>query len=252
MKNNAGKTNISAKMRKKAQISIEFIAGFTLFITVISYIIYASLAVFPKYLEQYNENSIREETWTLSIRALNYLQNGTIISNHTVNSLSGCKIYHAFDDLTTIDDNLARDNYTYFKNLFDVDQSNDFRITAKSSPVIVTDILSTSGGNNTGNITIESTDYTFEPIFNTVDNKYDTVIIRDKIGIVANAKEEDPVTLGGIMFSVDKINSAGRFVILGLKMIDCGKYIPMTAINSKVRRFATYNNWITTVDITYW
>lgn len=252
MKSIAGKTNISSRIRKKAQISIEFIAGFTLFITVISYIIYASLAIFPRYLEQYNENSIREETWTLSVRTLGYIQNGTIISNRTINSLSGCKIYHSFDDLSTIDDNLARDNYTYFKDLFDIDQTNDFRITMKSNPVIVTDIMNTTSGNNTGNITIAGKDYIFEPIFNTVDNRYDSVIIRDNIGIVANAKEEDPVTLGSIMFNVDKINSAGRFVILGLKLIDCGKYIPMTAINSKARRFATYNNWITTVDITYW
>ncbi len=238
------------KNHPKAQISIEFIAGFGIFIMIVGYIMYTAIMIFPKYYELSNENAIREEAWTLSVNVIDYLKGSTAVNNQSLASLSGCRIYHYFDDPTTNEDDLSRANYTYFKNLFNVDESNDFHIFVKSSPVVMTDY--TRGRNKTGNMTIDGLEYMFE-VFNATSLKYDAVSISGGSTVVT-ADENDTVSLGKYTFNIDNIDPKGKFLIMGLEdpSINCGKHIPMTGINSKVRRFTTYNKWITAVDVVYW
>lgn len=238
------------KKHSKAQISIDFIAGFGIFIMVVGYVLYTAMMIFPKYYEQSNENAIREEAWTLSVNVMDYLKGSTAIDDQSLASLSGCRIYHYFDDPTTDEDNLSRANYTYFKNRFNVDGSNDFRILVKSSPVVMTDYA--KGRNKTGNMTIDGVEYMFE-LFNATSLEYDAVSISDGSTVVT-ADENDTVSLGKYTLNIDNIDSKGKFLIMGLEdpSINCGKHIPMTGINSKVRRFTTYNKWITAVDVVYW
>ncbi len=229
------------KKQRKAQISIEFIAGFGLFMMVVTYIIYTSMMVFPKYFDESNENAIREESWTLSVEVMNYLKNGTDVDNLSLDSLSRCTIYHQFDAS-------SKANYSYFKNLFNVDESNDFRITIKSNPIVITDNV--RGHNKTGNMTVEGTDYEFE-LFNATSLQYDSVSVSDGATVVIS-DENGTVQLSGDTFSVEKIDSRGKFVILGIEFIDCGKYAPIRGMSSKTTRFVTYNNWITSIDMVYW
>ncbi|MFH1127271.1 MAG: hypothetical protein ABIG84_00060 [archaeon] len=240
----------AGKMKPKAQVSIEFIAGFGIFIMVVSYIIYASIMVFPKYFDESRENAIREEAWTLSIEVMDYLKNDTRVNNQSIASLGACGIFHYFDDTTTMDDDYSRANYSYFKELFYVDGQDDFRIIIKSSPVIRTDYM--KGLNRTGNSTIGGIEYVFESIFNTTSLFYDSVAVFNSSGLIAVVAQDDAVQLGKYTFSFDKIDTTGEFLILGVDMLDCGKYAPMSASSSKVTRFTAYNNWITTVDIVYW
>ncbi len=234
------KTYLSKKQHK-AQISIEFIAGFGLFMMVVTYILYTSMAVFPKYFDESNENAIREEAWTLSVVVVDYLKNSTNIDDLSLSSLSQCTTYHPLDPSSNT-------NYSYFKKLFNVDTSDDFRIIVKSSPVIVTDTI--HGQNKTGNMAIKGIDYEFE-LFNTTPSRYDSVSVFDG-ALVVTTDENGTVLLGGYTFAIDKIDSRGKYLILGLDLIDCGKYAPMRGTNSKVKRFVTYNDWITSIDIVYW
>ncbi|RLG15586.1 MAG: hypothetical protein DRN71_00895 [Candidatus Nanohalarchaeota archaeon] len=229
------------KKDSKAQISIEFIAGFGLFMLVVTYVIYTAIMVFPKYFDESNENANREEAWTLSVEVMDYLKNSTKVDNQSLTSLSRCTIYHHFDAS-------SKANYSYFKSLFNVDGSNNFRITIKSNPVVITD--NAKGQNKTGNMTIEGIEYEFE-LFNTTSSRYDSVSVSDGATVVI-PDENGIVQLGGDTFSVEKIDSRGKFVILGMDFVDCGKYAPMRGMSSKITRFITYNNWITSIDVVYW
>ena len=238
------------KSHSKAQISIEFIAGFGLFMMVVSYVVYTAIIVFPKFYEQSSENAVREEAWTLSVEVMDYLRDGVAANNESLASLSGCRIYHHFDDPMTIDDDLSRANYTYFKSLFSVDELNDFHISVKSSPVVMTEYA--RGRNRTGNMTFDGVEYMFE-LFNATSQKYDSVSVSNSSGVVVTTDEEGTVQFGKYTFEVDKIDAEGKFLILGLEdLVSCGKYAPVSAMNSKVTRFTTYNRWITAVDVVYW
>ena len=234
-------TNNCAGKYSKAQISIEFIAGFGLFMMVVIYILYTAIMVFPKYFDESNENAIREEAWTLSMEVMNYLKNGTRIDNRSLDSLSHCTIYHHFDAS-------SKANYSSFKSQFNVDGSNDFRITVKSNPVVITGDV--RGLNKTGNMTIEGIEYEFE-LFNTTSSRYDSVSVSDGATVVMS-DENGTVQLGGDTFSVERIDSRGKFLILGIDFVDCGKYAPARGMSSKITRFVTYNNWITSIDVVYW
>ncbi len=239
MMNNACLSTI--KKDSKAQISIEFIAGFGLFMMVVTYVIYTAIMVFPKYFDESNENAIREEAWTLSVEVMDYLKNGTKVDNQSLASLSRCTIYHHFDAS-------SKANYSYFKSLFNVDGSNNFRITVESNPVVITDNV--RGQNKTGNMTVEGIEYEFE-LFNTTSSRYDFVYVSDGAAVMTS-DENGTIQLAGTTFSIEKIDSRGKFLILGLDLVDCGKYAPMRGMSSKITRFITYNDWITSIDVIYW
>lgn len=235
-------TSYHNKKSSKAQISIEFIGGFGLFITVVIYVAYTAMVVFPKHFDESNENAIREEAWTLSAELMNYLKNGTQVNNQPIASLSRCKIYHHFDETT-------KANYSYFKELFNVDNSNDFHISVKSNPVIITDNV--KGQNKTGNMTIDNIEYVFE-LFNGTSLKYDSVHVWNSSATIATTDENGTAQLGEYTYSIDKIDSSGKYIILGVELVDCGKYTPATMMSAKIRRFTTYKNFITTIDVAYW
>ena len=69
---------------------------------------------------------------------------------------------------------------------------------------------------------------------------------------VVSVDENGTLLLGVNTFEIEKIDSRGKFVILGMDIVDCGKYAPMSGMSSKVTRFIAYNEWITSVDVIYW
>lgn len=250
MVNNYHSVRSMKNSHSKAQVSIEFIAGFSLFILIVAFIVFTAISVFSSFYVQSSDNAIREEGWTLSVVLMDYLKNGTRISTPRIESLSGCNVYYYDDNPSTIDDDISRANYTYFKELFNVDESNDFNLIIRSSPVIVTDVV--SGRNKTGNMMFEGEVYMFE-LFNGTSMVYDSVSVSNSTSVVGIAQVDDELVIEGNIFSIDKIDSRGNLLILGLVLLDhCGRYTPFDAMSSKITRFTTHNNWITKIDVVYW
>ncbi len=66
------------KACKKAQIDIDFLSGFFLFIMVVAYIAFSVSSVFPKYIAQSAENNMNLEAWQASENFMSIVENNSL------------------------------------------------------------------------------------------------------------------------------------------------------------------------------
>ncbi|VVB59206.1 Uncharacterised protein [uncultured archaeon] len=71
---------------KKAQIDVDFLSGFFLFILIVAYIAFSVAHVFPKYIAQSIENDAKLQAWGTSENFMGIVENNRLDASALVNS----------------------------------------------------------------------------------------------------------------------------------------------------------------------
>lgn len=115
---------------RKAQISIEFIAGFVLFMFVIMYIAFSVVNNAPMYYQNTMQNNLRAEAWSFSERVKNSIEiEDFVLNKSAVSQLSKCTAYNPKDAASV-------GNYSYWRTLTAIPTRRDFHISLTEYPVV--------------------------------------------------------------------------------------------------------------------
>jgi hypothetical protein len=206
-------------MNKKAQLHLEFGAGFFLFILVVSYIAFSVINTMPDYYQNLRDDRIRMNVWSLSEK----------IERMTTNEL----------------DELVACNYDDLKNRFDINDVKNFHVNITNYPIAITDEF--DGSDYIGNLMIngESVNFVVDIINNEVDISYGGTTYNNK-------KEGDDVDINGEDYYIKKIDEQGQFVILGRNLADCGMKTPDIGNIVLAVRYSNFDSHLTKLRVEYW
>ncbi|NOR85172.1 hypothetical protein GQ473_03565 [archaeon] len=233
---------------KKAQMSIEYLGGFTIFISLIIYVFFIILTIVPQNLESIHENIIETGAWGATQNIVEYLslkKDGSI-NESALNVISKCTVYnaHPTDPIALA----SVSNYTFAKNnIVNISSKNEFNLVVDQYLIALTtkkNIL-----NFTGSLILSGKEIFFET-FNTTTPQYDSVVMDN--GTKITAIKNDIVYLDSQKYYVDTIDTKGQFVILKSNIVDCGKQPPDNMYTAIHKRYLKQNNNIVGIKVTYW
>ena len=233
---------------KKAQMSIEYLGGFTIFISLIIYVFFMVLSFIPQNLNAINENIIETSAWGATQNIIEYLslkKDGSI-NESALSVISKCTVYnaHPSDPIALA----SVSNYTFVKNnIVNISSNNEFNLVVDQYVIALTtkkNIL-----NYTGSIILSGKEIFFET-FNTTTSQYDSVVVDN--GTKITAIKNDIIYLGSQKYRVDNIDTKGQFVILKSNIVDCGKQAPDNIYTTIHKRYLKQNNNIVGLKFTYW
>lgn len=237
---------ISQRARvRKGQISVEYIAGFILFMFVVAFIASAVIQNAPRSYEDRIQNNINSEAWLFSERFLNATTKGDasafLFDSQKIAQVGVCTAYNPREPSTIA-------AYENLRGNFSVPLTRDWHAVIALRPLVQTREPRTIGAvtNYTGAAVIEGTSADFE--VSNFSLVYDTVRING--GPLLRAG--DATLIGTGVYTISKVLENGQFVILSRNLVDCGKTVPLGTTVSTVRRFGNFGRDIATLDIEYW
>ena len=223
------------KKPRKAQINIDFLSGFFIFVMVVGYIAFAITGVFPKYAAQSYSNNLKLEAWQASENVMQATEKSGSIDTGTVGAFSMCYRY----DYSNAS---SAGNYTRIKKILNISDLNSIHITLDTLFFGITD--TGTGNSRNGSIVIRGVNYTvYVQKMATYFNE-----TRNSTGSWSN----ESMVLGGEKYDVFKIDYDGDFVILKKRLIDCGPNPPLYSTNEVVQRYSVYNGSFAVVEMNYW
>lgn len=206
-------------MNKKAQLHLEFGAGFFLFILVVLYVAFSVINTMPIYYQDLRDDRLRMNAWVLSEK----------LEKMITNELS----------------ELVVCNYEDLKNRFDIGDVNDFHVDIINHPIVITEI--SDGANPTGQLIINEKTVDFEVKDTDGDEIYETSNIDGTDYIKGQS-----VTISGENYIVDKIDEEGQFVILSRDLVDCGMRSPEGGNIALTTRYSNFDAHLTKAIVEYW
>ena len=233
---------------KKAQMSIEYLGGFTIFISLILYVFFMILSIVPQNLDVIHENILESGAWGATQNIVGYLslkKDGSI-NESALNRISKCTVYNAHP--SDLQARASVSNYTFVKkNIINISSDTEFNLVVNQYLIALTtkqNIL-----NFTGSLILSGKQIFFET-FNTTTPQYDSVVVDNgtKITVVRN----DIIYLDDKKYHVDNIDTKGQFVILKSNLVDCGKQPPENIYTTIHKRYLKQNNNIVGLEFTYW
>ena len=233
---------------KKAQMSIEYLGGFTIFISLLLYVFLMILTIVPQNLQAIHENIIETGAWGATQNIVGYLslkKDGSI-NESALNRISKCTVYnaHPTDPIALA----SVSNYTYVKNnILNISSVNEYNIVVDQYLIALT--TKTNISNYTGSIILSGKEIFFET-FNTTTPQYDFVVVNN--GTKITAIQNDFVYLDEKKYRVDKIDTKGQFVILKSNLVDCGKQPSDNVYTTIHQRYLKRNNNLVGLKFTYW
>ncbi len=225
-------------LARKAQVNIDFISGFFLFIIVVLFISFSVSQRFPQYISHANDNSIRLMAWQASENLMQAAEKNGELDTDLIANISSCVQYDYSNAF-------SRSNYSYVKQLMDVGDLNGVHITIDAFFFGITDLGNSS--ERSGTVLIWGTSY--------------DAYIRNTSGYFNEAKgSTGPWSnktvfygMGGSdPYDVFKIDYEGEYVILKKRLVDCGPKAPAYLANTVVKRYSTYEKSMAMAEITYW
>ncbi|MBW6451864.1 MAG: hypothetical protein K0B02_03990 [DPANN group archaeon] len=205
--------------KRQGQVNIDFIGGFLLFMVSVIYISTSAIKIIPLYQEKVESDNNRLELWTLSERFINYVESERFVLDP-----------EKMDDLTTM-------NYDAIKRLLGVDETNNFVLRVYQYPIITTE--KDINGDYIGIGSFSGTDV----MFNVTDTE---VLINGKSFDLGDAK-----ILSERVYTIDEIDPYQKYVILKTVLIEKDDIYEIKKSTSQLVRYSTYDNFITSIIITY-
>lgn len=173
---------------KKAQISIEYVAGFLFFMFAVIFVIFNLIGRVPLYYDESRDAIMHESAWAASERAMAYVTVAGAAKSEAVENMSKCSRQGEFA-LGSSEYNNSLSNYTYFKSLLGVGERMEMHLDLSGYFILLPN--ETSGTNFTGLAYIDGLMMPFE-IFNYTPGRYDGV----RIG-ASYAREGEAINLSG-------------------------------------------------------
>ena len=229
------------KNNRQGQISIQYIGGFFIFVSVLVYVTFSVITASFEYKQKLEENSLREEAWVFSNYIVGDISTKEYIDAEKVESYLGNCV------------ELDANNHADVKRVFNVKDERSFNLIISKNPVPLT---TTKIGNTfSGDLEIEGSGCIFTVSKSVPANDFDRVELDcDNEGI---REEQDVSTISGVKYTIDKIGTLGQFVILRNNAVSCGLRIPeegRTVIS--VERFLPYKDQskyhIGKITLNYW
>lgn len=223
------------KTHRKAQIRLDFITGFFLFIVTVAYIAFTVTNAFPRYIAQSSNNNLKLEAWQASENFMRIAEKRGAFDTSEIGNFSLCFRY----DYSNIS---SRNNYTSVKNRLNISDSNSIHLTFDKVIFAVT-----NAGNSTDRYGTALSGGILYPIYVRNISFYFNET-RNSTGPWTN----DTILIGGEKYDVLKIDYDGDFVIFRKRIADCGPNIPVYAANAIVRRYGVYNGSFAFMELAYW
>ncbi len=223
------------KQRLKAQLNIDFVSGFFLFILTVAYVAFSITNTFPQYVAQSADNNMKLEAWQASENFMRLAEKNGAIDTSVIGNFSLC-IHYDYSNIS------SRNNYSYVKNALNVSDLNSIHLTFDALFFGITD-----AGNNTdksGSIFIAGNAY--------------QVYVRNTSFYFSEARNStgpwsnESIFLGARKYDIFKIDYGGDFLILRRLLVDCGPNVPAFSANAVVRRYSTYNGSFAVMKLAYW
>ncbi len=234
---------MNLKKHRKAQVSIEYVAGFLFFLVAILFVLFSVIDKLPQYYEESHNTLIHETAWLASQRAMSFASVSGMFNNYTIPVLSECIIYTAYQPGSDEFVN-GWSNYTSLKSFLGIDGRTDFRMSILSFEILVSN--ESSGVNYTGWFDIDGAMQQFE-IFNYTFGRYDGIHIEDSY-----SRENEFVTISSQEYAVEKIDPSGKFAIISRTYVDCGRHVFRGKTTAAVKRYATYNGSLARMELVLW
>ncbi len=231
------------KEHRRAQISIEFVAGFLFFILAVLFVVFSIIDKLPQYYDESHNTIMHEEVWFASQRAMAYASLGGALNVSAIGEFSKCNVYTMYrpgsDEFLN-----GVGNYTLLKSALGIDESTGFYMNIKSFSILRPH--GSSGTNYTGKFNIDGTVGMFE-IFNYTSERYDGLHIG-----TSYSKENELVTIASQDYTVEKIDPLGNFAIISKTLVDCGRHTLHGKTTAVVKRYATYNGSFARMEVMLW
>lgn len=223
------------KANKKAQVSIDFLSGFFIFIVVVGYIAFSIVGVFPRYISQSTENNLKIEAWQASENFMKMAEINGSLDTQAIAKVSLCYKY----DYSNAS---SAGNYTRMKNILNISGQNSIHITVDNLFFGITDVGDSQY--RSGTVSIGGTNYAVyvqnsSLYFNETRNS-------------TGSWSGESVIFGNVAYDVFKISYEGDFVIFRKRIVDCGPNLPVYSANQIVRRYGVYNGGFAVVELAYW
>lgn len=226
----------------KAQINLEYIVAFMIFILAVIYVAGTTFSALPQFYESLNDNNLKERAWVFSERLMAELEEENFVLNKT--RADEWSLYMAFNPLT----GSYTAEYKTARERFNLSEENEFYVEMNYYPIALTQNYNQAWGNHTGSLVVDNKTTSFivintSTIFNmtVIDGTY--------------LREGENKTLGtyGRTFTVEKIDRNGNFVILrnAPPLIQFGIENIEKVNMREIRRYSSYENHLAAIDIKF-
>lgn len=229
--------------KRKAQISIEYVAGFIFFLFAVLFVIFNILDTIPKYFSESNNAVMHETAWLAGEKAAIYALSGGAASAAAVANMSKCSIYSALLPNSAAYNN-SKSNYTSLKDLLGIPNTSEFRLTLLEYALLIPN--GTTGINHTGLFSIDGAVGAFE-IFNYTPGRYNGVHVGTYY-----AREKEQFILSSQTYNVEKIDPAGAFAIVSRPVVDCGRQVASGKNSAAAKRYTVYNGTLARLNVVVW
>lgn len=221
----------------KAQLNIDFISGFFLFITIVMFIAFSVSQKFPAYIAQANDNNLKLGAWEASENFMQASEKNSALKTDIIKTISSCVNY----DYSNM---ASRNNYSYVKQLMALEDSNSVHITIDAMFFGMMNSGSTS--QKSGTVYIYGKQYP-------IDARNVSNYFTEARSSGAWSSQSVEVSLPpSEYFDVAAIDYYGDYVLLKKRLVDCGPKPPLYLTNAVIKRYSTYNGSLAVIGITYW